>query len=214
MHVQAVARLEAGALRKIVAPPGTWTPRLAAMGSRAGLVDAFLLDRSPQNSGAYYARQRPSGVGWWAHNARSLLEEPAARLADASYLEAWPRALAGLRDGPAFREPAPDAKPGRSDGGVLMSIAMPNIRNSFERADRLALDAELTTKILRTQEFRRARGAWPDLSAEIAGSRFPGLSWNYAVDGGVMTIALVGQLPKAPSPFVLPTSFSSGVPAP
>jgi hypothetical protein len=185
------------------------------MGARAPIVDALVLDHPRSTDVAeHYRRLRPDGVGWWAHNFVSLLEEPAARLADASYVEAWRRALTELRDETAFHERAPDPKPGRNTTSILMSIALPNIRNSFERADRLALDAELTGKILRAKEARRAQGAWPQPSTEIAASRFPGLSWNYAVDSGVMTIALARELPKPPSPFVLPTSFSSRLPAP
>ncbi len=211
----AVARLEAGVLRKIAARPETWTPRLAAMGSRALLVDALVLDQpSASEMAERYLRLRPKGVGWWAHNLVSLLEEPRGRLGFADYGESWARAIAGLRDEPAFRESAPGPKPGRSFSDIMLSIAIPNLRNSFDRADRLALDAELTGKILRVKEVRRAQGAWPQPSAEIASSRFPGLSWNYSVDGGAMSIALVGQLPKPPSPFVLPTSFSSRAPAP
>jgi hypothetical protein len=157
---------------------------------------------------------RPAGVGWWAHNLVSLLEEPRDRLADADDDEAFRRALAGLRDEPAFREEEPERFTGKSATGVTISIVIPNLRNAFQRADRLALEAELTGKILRLKEVRRARGAWPRPSAEISSSRFPGLSWNYSVDGGAMTIALVGRLPKPPSPFVLPTSFSSRAPSP
>jgi hypothetical protein len=210
----AVARYEAGALRGVGARSDVWAPRLAAMGARARLVDALVLDHPRSTDmAAHYRRVRPEGVGWWVHNFVSLLEEPYARLADASYSDAWRRALTELRDEPAFRERAPDPKPGWNTTAILMSIALPNIRNSFERADRLALDAELTAKILRVKDARRAQGAWPQPSAEISSSRFSGLSWNYAVDGGVMTIALARALPKPPSPFVLPTSFSSRLPA-
>jgi hypothetical protein len=211
----AVARYEAGALRRIDASAGDWTPRLTAMGSRARLVEAILLDHPrPADMAARYRSLRPAGVGWWAHNFVSILEEPAGRLADADYRSAWTRAIAELRDGPAFREREPDQKPGWSTTAILMSIVIPNIRLSFDRADRLALDAELTGKILRVEEIRRAQGAWPQPSAEIASSRFPGLSWNYTVGPGAMTIALNRKLPEQKSGLVLPTSFSSQATAP
>ena len=211
----AVARLEVGALRKIDVSAQIWRTRLEATGSRSRLIDAIILEYPrPADLAMRYRHLRPAGVGWWAYNLVSLLEEPRDRLAWADYGEAWVHAIAGLRDEPAFRERAPDPKPGGSFATIMVSISIPNIRNSFDRADRLALDAELTGKILRVKEARRAQGAWPPPSAEIAASRFPGLSWNYAVDGGVMTIALARELPKPPSPFVLPTSFSSRASAP
>lgn len=210
-----IARLEVGALRKVEVPADNWVPRLAAMGMRARLLDAIILGSPrPMEMAARYRRLKPAGVGWWAHNFVALVEEPRDRLADADYGEAYRRALAGLRDEPAFRDAESEAPPGDGATGGLLSIQIPNIRNAFQRADQLALEAELTGKILRVKEVRRAQGAWPQPSAEIASSRFPGLSWNYSVDGGAMTIALVGRLPKAPSPLVLPTSFSSRTPAP
>ena len=211
----AVARYEAGALRRINISAEHWALRLAAMGSRAHLVEAIVLDQPrPADMAARYRGLRPAGVGWWAYNLASLLEEPRERLANADYGEAWVRAIAGLRDEPAFGESAPDPKPGRSFSDIMLSISIPNIRNSFERADRLALDAELTGKILRLREVRRASGAWPAPSPDIASSRFPGLTWNYSADVGAMAIALNRDLPKPKAGLVLPTSFSSRVPAP
>ncbi len=210
----AVARYEAGALRMFDASADAWTPRLAAMGSRALLVEALVLEHwTSTNMVARLRGLRPEGVGWWAHNLVSLLEEPGERLSWASYGKAWAGALTVLRDEPAFRERAPDPKPGWSTSAVSRSITIPNVRNSFERADRLALEAELTGKILRARAARAAMGAWPSPSPEIAASRFPGLAWKCAIDGGAMQIALNRELPPLKAPFVLPTSFSSRAPA-
>lgn len=209
----AVARYEVGTLRKVRASSDVWAPRLAAMGVRARLVDALVLDHPRSTDMAeHYRRLRPEGVGWWAHNVVSLLEEPRERLAEADYGTAWVRAIAGLRDEPAFRESSPNPKPGRNSSDVMLSVSIPNIRNSFERADRLALDAELTGKILRIQESRKALRVWPGPSPESSSSRFPGLSWNYRVEGDAITISLSREVP---SPFpenslVLPLSFSCG----
>lgn len=211
----AVARYEAGALRKIDVSADVWKARLAAMGSRARLVEALVIEhRGPADAHAWYRRMRPDGVGWWGHNLVFALEEPGGRLADAAYGEAFRRALAELRDEPAFREAAPEPAPSRDTTAILMSIVMPNIRESFGRADRLALDAELTEKVLRTKAARAATGAWPPPSAEVAASRFPGLAWNYSVEGGTVTIALNRGVPHPKVGLVLPTSFSARAPAP
>lgn len=205
----AVGRLEAGALRMFDASADTWIPRLAAMGSRALFVEDLVLEhRRSTDIVTRYRRLRPEGVGWWGHNLVSLFDEPGERLAWANYGETWAHALAELRDEPAFREHPPDPKPGWSISSVMMSITIPNIRNSFERVDRLALDAELSGKVLRARAARAATGTWPSPSPEVAASRFPGLAWNYAVDGGAMKIALNRELPPLKAPFVLPTSLS------
>ncbi len=211
----ASARLQAGVLRKVSASPEAWGPRLSAMGRRAPLVDALVLEHGDPRG--FASRIRASVAGeedGVANRFLDWLREPAARIWGAEYSESWGREIAKLRDAPAFEAPQEAPKNPRRPTEVILAIAIPNIRNSFDRADRLALDAELTGKILRMKEVRRTRGGWPQPSTEIAGSRFPGLSWNYAVDGGVMTIALARELPKPPSPFVLPTSFSSRTAAP
>ena len=115
-------------------------------------------------------------------------------------------------DEPAFSQTAPDAAPANDTTAIVVAISMPNIRNAFRRADRLALDAELTEKVLQAKAARTAAGAWPSPSAEIAASRFPGLGWNYRVDGGTMTIAPNRELPPPEAPLVIPTSFSSRAP--
>jgi hypothetical protein len=200
----------AGALRRIDTPPGAWLARLEAMGARVRLAEGLTLERlRPETMRAQFRHGRPPGVGWWAHNVVSLLEEPRERLASADYDQGFCGALVGLRDGPAFREPEREREPGKDSTAVILSIAIPNIRNSFDRADRLALDAELTGKILRLREERRTAGEWPPPSAEISSSRFPGFAWTYRVDGGGMSIALPRELPKVSSGLVLPTSFSS-----
>jgi hypothetical protein len=205
----AVERYEAGALRMFVASPDVWSPRLAVMGSRAPIVDGLVLEhRTSRNLLARHRGLRPEGVGAWAYNLVSVLDEPAERIAWAGYGKDWAPALAALRDEPAFRERPSDSKPGWSTSAVIMSITIPSIRNSFERTDRLALEAELTGKILGARAARAATGKWPSPSPEAAASRFPGLAWNYAIEGDSMKIELNGKVPALKSPLILATSFS------
>ncbi len=211
----ASARIQTGVLRKVPASSEAWGPRLAAMGRRGPLVDALVLEHGDPRGFASRIRALLAREGDGGGNRFvSWLREPVERVWGAEYSEGWGREIAKLRDAPAFEAPRAAPENPRRPTEIILAIEIPNIRNAFERADRLALDAELTGKILRMKEVRRVRGGWPQPSTEIAASRFPGLSWNYAVDGGVMTIALAGELPKPPSPFVLPTSFSSRISAP
>jgi hypothetical protein len=211
----AVGRLQTGVLRKVPASSEAWGPRLAAMGRRDRLIDALVLENGdPRDFVSRFRASLARGGDGGGNRLVSWLREPVERAWGAEYSEGWRREIAKLRDAPAFEAQKADIKSPRGTTEVILAIAIPNIRNSFERADRLALDAELTTKILRMKELRRAGGAWPPPSAEIAASRFPGLSWSYAPTNGGMTIALAGALPEPKIPFVLPTSFSTHVAAP
>lgn len=210
----AAARLQSGVLRKIPASPEVWGPRLAAMGSRAPLVDALVLEQGDPREFVSRIRSSSREADDGEPRFVTWLREPAERIWGAEYSESWGREIAKLRDAPAFEPPKAGTESPRGTTEIILAIAIPNLRNSFERADRLALDAELTGKILRMKETRRLRGAWPQPSPEIASSRFPGLSWNYGVDGRSLTLSLARELPEAKMPFVLPTSFSSRAASP
>lgn len=210
----AVARSQAAALRKVSASSELWGPRLAAMGRRGPLVDALVLEHGNPIDFIGRARNLERSAGGGGNRFLGWLQEPRVRVWGAGYSEDWARAVAELRDAPAFEAPRKDAENPRGFSEIMLSIQMPNFRDSFERTDRLALDAELTGKVLRAKAARAATGAWPSPSPEIAASRFPGLAWNYRVDGNVMAIALNRELPKPKAGLVLPTSFSSRAPAP
>lgn len=214
MMATAVGRFQTGGLRRVGGSTRTWGRRLDEMGSRRQLVDALLLQQGDVRESRMRLRRlmAKERSAWVAPIAPFL--EVNERLWYPGYSRGWMRAIEGLRDAPAFEEPK-DVAP-RTDKAteIILAIAVPNLRSIFERADRLALDAELTGKILRVKEVRRAQGAWPQPSVEISTSSFPGLSWNYSVDAGAMTIALNRELPKPAAGLVLPTSFSSRAPAP
>ena len=214
MIATAVSRLDVGALRRIGGRGRTWTPRLAEMGSRRRLVDALVLEHGDPATARerltrLVARQPRGWDGGLLDPFRALVE----RRFSVEYSRAWMRAIASLRDVPPFVEPGPEPAPSGRAAEIILAIALPNTRELFRRADRLALDAELTEKILQLSEEREARGRWPEPSPGIATSRFTGLSWNYRADGDAMTISLNRELPspysKNSSVLPLPLSFSS-----
>ncbi len=60
-------------------------------------------------------------------------------------------------------------------------------------ADRLVVDAELTSKILEAKRLRKENGGrWPAAIPGIETSHFPGASWRYEAspDGGGMSICV------------------------
>ena len=189
----AIARLEIGVLRKVNVEESVWQKRLTALDPRATLLDQIGLDyrlsslRTNWNAAKSGADRSSFQPAW------DFLGRPWYRLQMADWSDAMRRDLERLPSSPLIlhRTFQPEnATKGWGLAQILASITIPNIRNSFVRADRLALDAELTGKILRVKTVRAATGTWPPPSAELAASRFPGLSWNYSVDAGAMTIAL------------------------
>ncbi len=209
MIATAVGRQQAGALRRIGGSSQLWAPRLEELSSRRRLVDALVLEQGDvQESRVRLRRLMAKERSGWAA-AIAPLREVRERLWNPDYSRGWMRAIQGLRDAPAFGAPK-DVAPNTDKGTeIILEIAMPNLRSIFERADRLALDAELTGKVLGAKAARAATGSWPSPSKEMAASRFEGLEWNYRVDGNAVAIALNRDLPRPKSGLVLPTSFSS-----
>ena len=220
MIAMAVARLQVGALRRISASSGG----LGSATRRDGAPCASRGRVRPRagrparicRTGSRASLTREAGGG--GNRVLEWLREPSARLWNAEYSQGWATEIAKLRDAPALRSSESGRR--RADPGSPRSfsspLAIPNIRNSFERADRLALDAELTGKILGLKKARHAHGAWPQPSPEIAASRFPGLSWNYRPAGNAATIALERDVtnPFPKNSLVLPLSFTATAPAP
>ena len=122
--------------------------------------------------------------------------------------------LVSLRSTPVSDRAPESASPkGWGLSHTLASAFVPNIRNLFARADRLVVDAELTSKILEAKHLRRENGGrWPAAIPGIEKSAFPDASWRYEVspDGSRILIALSRAL-ASPEGWKrsLPLRFSS-----
>jgi hypothetical protein len=205
MVALAIARLQVGALRKTpVRSENAWLDRLGGMDYRATLIDAFVIDyrfgqRIPSRDGA-------PGQGWLAR-ARNSVGRPILRVDMAEYGIAMCLEFAAIRDAPLADHPPTPVLP--HSGGVaqvLVSIAIPNIQNVFVRADRLAVDAELTARLLSLRQARREKGGgWPVRPEGLQESRFPGASWQYTVEpDGRATIAFSRDLASPYPPMITP----------
>jgi len=214
----AVARLEVGVLRKVNVEENLWRKRLPTLDGRTALLDAHVLGHRPISASNWWRYVLEEyGKTSWLRRAWHVLEAPAHRVAMAEYSELMREEFAQLRAAPLsdhFSEPPnPD---GRSAAHIMFAMSLPNNRNSFLRADRLVVDAELTSKILEAKQLRKENGGrWPAAVPGIEASRYPGASWRYEVspDGGRMSIAFSRELA---SPYgeggplkPLPLSFSS-----
>ena len=200
----AIARFQVGILRKVNVEEDFWGKRLETPDGRTVFLDAdVILGVRPKFARTWWRYVLEEyGEASWFRRAWQVLEAPAYRVANVEYSDLMRDELSHLRDAPlSDHSPEPPA---------------PNLytRNSFLRADRLVVDAELTSKILEAKHLRREKaGRWPAAIPGIETSRYPGASWRYEVspDGGRMSIAfsreLVSPYPADVKP--LPLRFSS-----
>jgi hypothetical protein len=214
----AIARLQVGTLRRVSVEEDRWRKRLAALDPRAALLDALVLEYRPASARCFW--KHASTVGdppSWYQRSRNFLMSPTDRLVMTDSSNLMRDELAKLQAAPLtdhFPEvPNSDV---RDAAHIILAISMPNIHNSFLRADRLVVDAELTSKILEAKRLRRQNGGrWPAAIPGIEASRFPGASWRYEAssDGARMSIAFSRELDspywKGGSLKPLPLLFSS-----
>jgi hypothetical protein len=217
LFAMAIARLQVGVLREVSVDERLWRQRLTTLDPRRPLLDALVLD-ARLNSSRNWWRDffRNDGHSPWYKRARDLLASPMERVVMVEYSNLMRDELSRLR-GSALSDPLPEPPtPARGSAAqIIASIWMPYIRSSFARADRLVVDAELTSKILEAKQLRKENGMrWPTAIPAIETSRFPGASWRYEVSpkGGRMSIAFSRELA---SPYgqsgmkALPLRFSS-----
>jgi hypothetical protein len=214
----AIARLQVGTLRKVNVEEDLWRKRLATLDPRISLLDYFAVEIPAKSH--RWSLLKKDGDRSWFQPAWDFLGRPWHRMQMADYSDLVRVELVSLRSAPlSDRAPEPtnptaeSANPkGWGLAHTLASIAIPNIRDSFARADRLVVDAELTSKILEAKHLRRENGGrWPAAIPGIEASRYPEASWRYEAspDGGRMSIAFSRELafPEGLKP--LPLRFSS-----
>ena len=214
----AVGRLQVGALRKVDADGELWRRRLESVKPRTSMIDAFILAqlstlRTLRDGGLRSFGD--AGVEGPVHRISNLIARPWDRLAEANYSEALCVEFGRLRDAPLsdrlFEVPPLGRAPSFRE---LKLVAIPNIRNSFLRADRLVVDAELTSKILEVKELRKKNGGrWPAADSRDRGLLFPGRILALRSLSRGPDVALVSaaswRLPIPTAAGVLPLRFSS-----
>jgi hypothetical protein len=190
----AIARLEVGVLRKVNVEESVWEKRLTALNPRASLLDWIGLHYRLNSLRKSWNAVKNDADRSSFQPVRDFLERPWYRMEMADCSDLMRIELDRLRSSPlsdrSFK--AENEKKGLGLAHILASIALPNIRNSFVRADRLVVDAELTSKILEARSLRRENGGrWPAAIPGIEASRYPEASWRYEAspDGGRMSIA-------------------------
>jgi hypothetical protein len=209
-----IARLEVGVLRKVNVEEDLWRKRLATLDSRSLLLDTLVLGYRTEFARTWWDYvSKEYGKAWWLRRAWNVLEAPAHRISMAEYSNLTRDEFANLRDAQLLDQSLEPPTPDVLDVAHVHVSLQKTARNTFARAGRLVVDAELTSKILEAKHLRRENGGrWPAAIPGIETSRFPGASWRYEVapDGGEMSIALSRAL-ASPEGWKrsLPLRFSS-----
>lgn len=203
--VVAVAKYQAGALRKLVAPAAGWADRLRSQKLLLGYLAAF------QNEFwfVWEADDLTGEEGAWGRTLRGMAEELQARdpcsWTPKMLEQAWERAF--------------DAQYATDDldRGWLGTIAL-NLTSIIARWGRYLVDAELTSLVLdaRTERAASREKAWPGKLFTLGAGICP-RSWTYRPSPkGTATLAFQGSLAEdaAPPARHLPLTFTAGVPAP
>jgi hypothetical protein len=96
---------------------------------------------------------------------------------------------------------------------IFTEIEIPGLMDRLVRAGRLAVDSELTLKILelRLERAGSADGRWPARLLLPEPRACPGAVYQYTTNEHSMSIAFEGSTPQPPAGLRLPLSFSSGI---
>lgn len=213
----AVCRMQAGALRKAPVAPGPWLTRLGTLDPRKGILESFRGEawamRESMRRGVTVDVESgeptvPSRIG-------AFLRGPLERLSGCAYLGGHRELVVAAGSRPVSdgsREALVSAfESGASRWGRAPSVAIPNLVQAFDRADRLVVDLELTRKVL---ELRAARGTakeWPAAVPGVGTTVLTDANWTYAVTpGGDASIELSRRLDWGKTfGLVLPTRWVS-----
>ncbi len=176
--------LQLGVLRKGALDADAWRGRIAGWDARESVRRSWALEawtiwqaaRRRQQSGVYAGAPQGPLAG--------LVARPGQRLEAAALLDGW-RAMTEA----AVKSPVSDgdgaflAEAFRKGMGRWAAAApsVPNLASAWKRADRLALEAELTNKVFDIRARRGPSGAWPATIPGIEASKAENVKWTYAV---------------------------------
>jgi hypothetical protein len=171
--------LQLGVLRKLAVTPDAWRARIAAWDPRESVRRTW----ARQAWTAWRAggrRARPAADGPFGR----LVGGPAHRLESAAFLDGWRSMTEAANASPVSDGDGKEiAAAFRAGMGRWADAAppAPNIASAWKRADRLALEAELTNKVFDVRAARAASGAWPPSVPGIETSKAKNVTWSYVV---------------------------------
>jgi hypothetical protein len=197
----AVARFQAGVLRKIDSPALGWSERLRSPSAGVAGYEAAL-----QNQIWFHSREAEADPDFQTYrHAWERFIELVERRSPCSWSEAV--------FGDAWEEATPDAD---EDHRIIFGIATPNLNNGLLRARLLAVDAELTALILDARGERAAlrHPRWPAKLLTLGSGVCPEAKWSYrALPDGTARFRFESRLEGNEGiPYRLPLEFIAGTP--
>ena len=204
----AIGSRQAGVLRKMTEPGFEWANRLAGDSPLARVIEAFRVDPLI----AYVRMGRSPGQDSFSDPYQRAWNAFADRVAELSSCELPKRSYEEIRQSVEVRSANSEQA---EQLRIVKEIALPNLMNALHRAARLAVDLELTAKILELRQEKAAlrRGRWPEKFFDVDSRVCPGASYEYQPRGMSMSIRFKGSIAE-PAPLVLPLSFEARAPRP
>ena len=208
----AVMKMQVGVLRKMREAPIEWLDRLSRDDPWRRSLEAF------ENEPRALAALDPSLAIDARSGSFSNVNVRAHQAAAQALRRVTPCGLASLSDADIVRPMVEEYRkwndPGVDSGTtarLFSEMTLPELRKALVRSGRLAVDAELTLRIL---ELRFARSAsrdnqWPATLEDAASRVCPDAVYRYRSDGPSMEIAFQGSPPEAEYGLRLPLSFST-----
>jgi len=215
----ALLRIQAGLLRKQGSASPVWRERLGTVDPRAQLLTAYKVEACGILE-----------VGRSANWTRIMVTNPRLQhLILAKLTHGYVRLCAANGAGTfldmveLLRSTDPCARDTKERVDAILkkiprwnffaAIALSNLTSSWQRADRMKLDLELTSKLLQAREARdRNGGRWPEAMPGLEGSACKGERWSYTLTPERVTLAFSGEVKMDPGKsLVLPMSYEQAL---
>ena len=176
--------LEMGVLRKLPVGAEPWRARLAGWDAHEAVKRSWANEAWTTWQAARGRQEAGDVAGAPQSPLARIVGGPGRRLEAAAFLDGW-RAMTEA----AVKSPVSDGDGAsltdafRAGMGRWAAAAppIPGLGAAWKRADRLALEAELTNKVFDIRAKRDPSGAWPASIPGIEASKAENVKWTYAV---------------------------------
>ena len=208
----ALGKLQLGVLRKLSDPSGEWLERLSSDRPWQKFIDSYEYEpliMKAQGKSVSEGEKYDAYVRGWRRIADNLRERSPCHASKMSEQQFWQPMEDEYR-----RLQSEDPSEAVES---LRGVATPNLMSGLRRAARLAVDRELTAKILEIRQEKAALrpSRWPEKFSDTESRICPGESYGYQVRGAAMAFRFKSSIADPGEPaLVLPLSFEVRAPRP